>query len=116
MTLSDKKEFIRAIWLHHIFFSVHAELEQLRKGLRNTLQVELLACIHGEHLHSLLTSTRAFDLTSENLVDELVIIKQEDTRRGDQTTVNVVIKVWTYKKLHVGRTHLCGDVAKSVYM
>ena len=34
--ISEKEELIRVVWLHYIFFLPHAELEQLRKGLRNT--------------------------------------------------------------------------------
>ena len=73
MTLADKDEFIHAIWLHHVFFLPHVELEQLRKGFRDTLQVELLACLHGELLHSVLAATQAFDPTSKHLIDELII-------------------------------------------
>ena len=40
MTLADKDEFIHAIWLHHVFFLPHAELEQLCKGFRDTLQMD----------------------------------------------------------------------------
>jgi hypothetical protein len=64
LDISDKEEFIQAIWLHHVFFLPHAELEQLHKGFRDTLQVVILPCVDGELLHAVLASTRAFEPTS----------------------------------------------------
>lgn len=73
MTIADKQEFITAIWLHYIFFMPQAELLQLRKGLLETLGVELIACKHAQHLYNMLVPTNAFDPTSKRLVDELVV-------------------------------------------
>ena len=73
MSIADKNEFINAIWLHYIFFSLHAELVQLRKGFRETLQVEMLACLHGKHIRNMLVPTRAFNPTPKLLVDEIVV-------------------------------------------
>ena len=73
MTFGDKEEFINAVWLHYVFFQPHAELEQLRKGFRETLQVEIIACVHGKCLHSVLAATPAFDPTSKHLLDELAV-------------------------------------------
>ena len=73
LDISDKEEFIQAIWLHHVFFLPHAELEQLRKGFRETLQVEIIACVHGELLHGALASTRAFEPTSRHLIDQIIV-------------------------------------------
>lgn len=42
--LSDKDELIKAVWLRYMFFLPHAELEQLKKGLRGTLQLEPFIC------------------------------------------------------------------------
>ena len=33
MNLLDANEMVRSVWLHHVLYSPHAELEQLRKGL-----------------------------------------------------------------------------------
>ena len=94
MTLADKDEFIRAIWLHHVFFLPHAELEQLCKGFRDTLQVELLACLHGELLHSVLAATQAFDPTSKHLIDEL-IISYSDDGSNNRTKEEAIMLNWS---------------------
>lgn len=54
-------------------FLPHAELEQLRKGFRETLQVEILACVDGELLHAVLASTRAFEPTYRHLIDQIIV-------------------------------------------
>lgn len=64
---------MNAIWLHHEFFFPHAELQHLRKGFRETLQVEILTCLLAEHFHGLLTPTQAFDPTTKHLIDELIV-------------------------------------------
>ena len=46
MSLDDKSLFINALWLLDTFFQLHAELQQLRKGFRDMLQMELLICLH----------------------------------------------------------------------
>ena len=33
---------VHSIWLHFVLFQPHAELEQLREGLCNTLQVDVV--------------------------------------------------------------------------
>lgn len=38
LTLADKEQLIKALWLHHVFFLAHVELEQLQKGFRETLE------------------------------------------------------------------------------
>ena len=34
--LKDKHDLSRSIWLHHVLYNPHAELEQLRKSFRET--------------------------------------------------------------------------------
>ncbi len=38
--LKDVDEMIHSVWLHHVLCLPHAELEQLRKGFLETLQIE----------------------------------------------------------------------------
>ena len=73
LDISDKEEFIQAIWLHHVFFLPHAELKQLRKGFRETLQVEILACTDGELLHAVFASTQAFEPAARHLIDQIIV-------------------------------------------
>ncbi len=45
---------LHCIWLHYVFFAVHAELDQLIKGIRETLQMELPICTYPEEVYLLL--------------------------------------------------------------
>ena len=63
MSLDDKSSFINAIWLHYTFFQPHAELQQLQKGFRDTLQMELLICLHSDDVRSHLLPSWMFDVT-----------------------------------------------------
>ena len=47
--------------------------EQLHKGFRETLQVEVLACTDGELLHAVLASTQAFEPATRHLIDQIVV-------------------------------------------
>ena len=46
VTLDDKDELIYCVWLHFVLLHAHVELKQLRKGLYQTLQFELLVYTH----------------------------------------------------------------------
>ena len=94
MDISDKEEFIHAIWLHHVFFLPHAELEQLCKGFRDTLQVELIACVHGDLLHSVLASTQAFEPMSKHLIDEIVVAYSHEGS-NNRTPEESIILNWS---------------------
>ena len=61
--LKDKDEITNSIWLHHVLFQPYAELEQLRKGFQETLQVQLLVCLHGEEIRALLAFSTVFDVS-----------------------------------------------------
>ena len=73
ITIADKDDFIYAIWVYYVFFHPHAELHQLRKGFKETLQMELLLLTHGKHVHNLLAISHAFDPTPTFLIDGVVI-------------------------------------------
>ncbi len=45
-------------------------MEQLRKGLRETLQI---VCLHPGEMHSFLIASSDFDVTTEFLLDSFVI-------------------------------------------
>lgn len=55
--LKDKDDFVHSIWLHHVLFHPYAEMEQLRKGFKETLQVQLLLCVHGEAIRACLAAS-----------------------------------------------------------
>ena len=55
------------------YFAPHCELEQLRKGLRETLQVELLVCLHAEQIHGLLAASTVYDVSPNFFLEEFAI-------------------------------------------
>ncbi len=65
--LGDKEEMIHSIWLHHVLFQPYAELEQMRKGFHDTLQVELLCLTHGEEVRELLAHSTMFEVSVDHL-------------------------------------------------
>lgn len=73
VAIEDREEIVRAVWLHFVLFHPHAELEQLRKGFRKTLQLELLICWHSDDVWWLLVSSPAFDVSVEDLTDHFAI-------------------------------------------
>lgn len=93
MSIVDKNEFINAIWLHYIFFLPHAELVQLRKGFRQTLQVEQLVCLHGEIIRSMLVPTCAFNPTPKLLVGVTVTYSPESS--NFRTTEEAIMLNWS---------------------
>lgn len=92
--LSNIKEIVRAIWLHYVYFLPHAELEQLRKGLRETLQLETLVCLHPETIHSFLAASSDFDVTSAYLLD-CFSIDYSDQGSNKRTSEEAIILNWT---------------------
>ena len=94
MDISDKEIIIRTIWLHYVFFHPHCELEQLCKGLCETLQVELLVCLHPERIHGLLAASTSYDITPEFFLEEFVI-HYSDAGCNNRTKEEAVILHWS---------------------
>ena len=69
LDLSDKKELVRAIWLHHVFFNCLAELQQLKKGLCDTLEMDSLINSHPCEIYGFLVSSHHFDVDSDYILD-----------------------------------------------
>ena len=93
MELSDKDEFVRSIWLHHVLFGPYAELDQLRKGFQETLQVGLLVCLHSEEVRALLASSTLFNVTLEYLQDSFAI-QYSDNGSNNRTKEEAIILQW----------------------
>ena len=73
LTLADRQKLVHAVWLHYVFFSVHAELAQFRKGLYETLQFEALVSSHPKVIHSFLVSSPSYDINASFLMDCFVV-------------------------------------------
>lgn len=72
MNLLDSNEMVRSVWLHHVLYSPHAELEQLRKGFLQTLRMQVLVSLHDDGVRALLAYSTLFDVTLEYLQDSFV--------------------------------------------
>ena len=73
ITLSDREKIVKTIWLHYVYFSPHARLIQLQKGLRETLQLEVLISVHHIEVHGFLVASYSFEVTPDFLTDSFVI-------------------------------------------
>jgi len=93
VTIDDKEDIIRSVWLHFVFFYPHAELEQLRKGFRETLQMELLICKYPDDVWWLLASSSAFNCTVEHLTDAFAIT-YSDNGSNDRTKEEAIVYYW----------------------
>lgn len=94
ISLDDKDEFIHSIWLHFVHFNPHAELEQLRKGLHQTLQVELLALTYSNELWAVLAASPIFEVTPKLLLDSLVVHYSENGSNS-RTKEEALIYMWS---------------------
>ena len=94
LQLSDKTTIINSIWLHYVFFLPHAEIEQLRKGFRETLQVELLICLHPNEMRTLLSPNGAFNITASFLLDSFAV-NYSETGTHKRTLEEAVMVHWS---------------------
>ena len=94
ISIGDKDALIHAIWLHHVLFHPYAELEQLRKGLRETLQIELLVCLHAKELVGVLAASTAFDVTVEYLQGAFLVNYKSDPGANERTKEEAIVYNW----------------------
>ena len=94
LMLSDKQQLMRALWLHYVFFLAHAELEQLQKGFRETLQLESLISTYPEQIHCFLVASTTFDVTPDYLLDNF-IIKYSEPGSNRRTKEEALMLYWT---------------------
>ena len=93
MTTDDIYTLVNCIWLHYTF-KPHAELQQLRKGFRETLQMELLICLHPDEVKSVLYASSLFDVTAGFLLDSFVT-HYSDNGTNRRTLEEAVILNWS---------------------
>ena len=79
-TLQKKTELLNAIWLHFVFFGVHAELQQFRKGFRETLQMEVLLSQYPAEVRALLVPSN-YKMTARCLLDLFTINYSESENK-----------------------------------
>ena len=72
-----KAELLNAIWLYFVFFEAQVELQQFRKGFRETLQMEVLLSQYPLEIRALLVPSN-YKITARNLLD-LFTVNFSDT-------------------------------------
>ena len=92
ISLADKEELVRSIWLHCMLFHPHAEL-QLQKSLNQTLQFDILVCMHPTEVWGVLAASTAFDVTSRYLCDE-VAVQYSDNGSNKCTKEEAIVFFW----------------------
>ena len=94
LQMSDRQELMKAVWLHFVYFLPLAELQQLRKGLRETLQLEMVFVQYPDEMHSFLASSSVFDVTADDIIDwfEVVYSERGSNKRRSEEAVFVM---WT---------------------
>ena len=92
--VSNRTEFINSIWLHHVFFSPHAELQQIRKGFQETLQMEALLCVHSEEIRSILVPSSSFEVSADLFLDQVIVV-YSDQGSNKRTEEEAVVLHWS---------------------
>ena len=70
------------------------ELEQLRKGLLETLQIETFARSYPRELYGYLVGSTTFDVTPEYILD-CFMIRYSDQGSNNRTREEAIIMHWT---------------------
>lgn len=71
--MNDKDDLVRCVWLHHVHFQIHAELEQLHKGVYQTLQFELLTISYLDAVWGMFAASDNFRVTPAFLCDSFSV-------------------------------------------
>ena len=110
ITLDDKEDLVRSIWLHFVLFQPHAELEQLRKGLYQTLRFELLVCSHPNEVWGVLAASTVFDVTPKYLCDSFAV-QYSDNGSNNRTKEEAIVFYW-YEYVSECDNVSVGDILK----
>ncbi len=84
---------MRSLWIHFVYFHVHAELVQLKKGIDETLNFGLVTCIHPLETRSLFAASSLFEVTPQYLCDSFVV-KYSDNGSNKRTKEEAIIMYW----------------------
>ena len=110
ITLDDKEDLVRSIWLHFVLFQPHAELEQLRKGLYQTLRFELLVRSHPNEVWGVLAASTVFDVTPKYLCDSFAV-QYSDNGSNNRTKEEAIVFYWYEYVLECDNVSV-GDILK----
>lgn len=91
--LSDVTQLVATVWLHFVKFHPRAELDQLRKGLCETLDFKQIMALHSECVLKLLASSRSFDVTSSYVLD-LFVVQYSHEGSNNRTKEEAIMLSW----------------------
>ena len=94
--VKDVDQLIKCVWLHFVKFQPHVELEQLRRGLRNTLGMDALLTTHPECVWGMLVASDMFEITPDYLIESFVIIYSENGSNNRTKEEAVVFLLFDY--------------------
>ncbi len=101
--MKDKEEMMRSLWIHFVYFHVHAELVKLKKRIDETLNFGLVTCIHPLETRSLIAASSLFEVTPQYLCDSFVV-KYFDNGSNKRTKEEAIIMYWyVSRKCKFGR-------------
>ena len=89
----DRENLVKAVWLHYVIFHPHAELEQLKKGMYDTLGVDALMTSHPDLMWGLLAASKTYDITADYLSDSFVV-HYSDNGSNNRTKEEAIILFW----------------------
>lgn len=93
-TIDDKEGIVRTVWLHFVLFQPHAELAQLRKGLYNTLQFDILAITYPNEVKAILAASALFDVTAKFIKDSFVV-NYSPNGSNNRTKEEAIVYFWS---------------------
>ena len=70
--LQYKDKLFTSVWLHYVLFQ-----PQLKNGIRNTLDIDMLMLLHADSMWGLFASSSMFEVTPEYLSDLFIIMYSE---------------------------------------
>ena len=107
MTVADKEDIVRTVWLHYVLFKPHAELTQLRKGLNQTLQFDIMLIQHPDEMRGVLVASTVFDVTSKYLCDAFAV-QYSLSGSNNRTKEEAIVYFWFE---YVSESEEGGDVS-----
>ena len=110
--MEDREELIKIVWLHFVKFHPYYELEQLRDGLHQSLNMDELIVSDPYKIWGTLVSSTKFEVTP-NFICDSYVVTYSDQGSNNRTKEEAIILHWfEYVKdckgkfIHVGIKHV----------
>ena len=94
LQLVDKEMLIKSIWLHFVFCALHVELEQMRKGLFETLEIETFVHLYPKEFYGYLIGSTTFDATPNYILD-CFDVRYSDEGSNERILEEAIVMHWT---------------------